>query len=343
MPEKLHQETARGWWWRWNQIKESDCNIWLWIWKGWEYTGGKKALSMWKLQKNLMSICSWGMGCTWFPGHRKATTVQAVVYPTQSSSVQIIYADTCSSTCWPGSKTVHDQWCGIQQQYTSIKWAVDWRKVTWDKAANHLHSRVLAQYAELCHAVFREGPYWLGPEQKILEKEPVECASITPLERRNNLQKAELKPVAQGTSLTLHAEENGIQGCSVGKLKTVCSDTEGILLSEESISHHPGKRHTYGVFDNNELPIVTGVNSSQYQCAHRCEKYKHFDKHFCQHTLAVAEHCGELAEFLGTLNTATVFKSAAAVNAAINAACRGAGNKGPPPQENGATTNYLVK
>ena len=214
----------------------------------------------------------------------------------------------------------------VESENMNIKREVDWQKKTWDSASNHLYARILAHYEELCRAVYKEGRYRLAENFQHLAKEPHEWNAMDVNNRRRHLEKAHLKPPSGKGSLSILAEESGIQGFSIGDLKSVWEGAEEILFCRENIVLHPGNSATTVVFDGDEVYTVC-KGGSQFSCDSRCAKYKHFDCLFCQHTVAVAEESGELVKFLGWINSTIATTSMAMLNTAVNRSCRGAGLK----------------
>ena len=214
----------------------------------------------------------------------------------------------------------------VESENVNIKREVDWQKKTWDDAANHLHARVLAHYDELSRGVYQEGRYRLSERFKNLEKEPYEWNAMEVKDRRRHVEKAHLRAVAVEGSLSVQTDESGIQGISIGDLKSAWEQAGDILSCEENIVIHPGNAMTTVVFEENEVYTVC-KDGNQFSCDSRCSRYKHFDRLFCQHTVAAAERNGSLVAFVGWINTKIATKSAEMLNAALNASCRGAGEK----------------
>lgn len=215
----------------------------------------------------------------------------------------------------------------VECENMNVKRAMDWRKTTWDEAANNLHSKVIAHYEELNRAMYKEGRYRLMPNYQHLAKEPYEWAAMTVEERRQQLQMARLKPLPEQTTLTIMAEECGIAGFSIGELRSVWAQAESILCNSDSIVKHPGNDNKAIVFEDDEVHTVIKEHGHVYICDIRCRKFRYFDGLFCQHTLTIAEHAGCLIDFLGFINSKISARSAAAVSALVNKACQGAGEK----------------
>jgi len=215
----------------------------------------------------------------------------------------------------------------VESENMNVKREMDFSKKTWDEAANHLHARVLAHFEELSRGVYKEGRYRLSESFKDLEKEPYEWSAMTVTERRHHLQQANLKPTMKGNcELSISAEESGIQGYSVGDVKSAWGEAADILSSEESIVAHPGNVPKTVVFEGNDVHTVV-KDGQQYSCDSTCDRYKYFDHVFCPHTIAVAERNGSLSQFLGWINTRISAKSASLLNASMNASCYGSGQK----------------
>ena len=108
---------------------------------------------------------------------------------------------------------------------------------------------------------------------------------------------AHLKSLAEERTLTIRAEESGIQGFSVEDLKPVWEEAGNVLSCEENIVVHPGNAKEVAVFEENYVHSVCN-DGKQFPCDSRCDRYRYFDRLFCQHTLAVSERNDALVAFL---------------------------------------------
>lgn len=217
----------------------------------------------------------------------------------------------------------------VESENNNIKREMDWAKKTWDDAANHLHSRVLAHYEELSRAIYGEGRFSLVESFKDLEKEPYEWSSMTVAERRDHLRKANLTMPQRENSLSILPEETCIQGFSVGDLKAVWESAGEFLSLENGIVHNPRDAATVIVFDDDHNVYTVRKDGHRFMCERKCEKYEYFDHLFCQHTLAVADtyEPGGLQNFVSWINSSIARKSATLLNVSLNATCTGSGEK----------------
>ena len=214
----------------------------------------------------------------------------------------------------------------VECENLNLKRFFEWKKATWDVAANQLHTYVLRHYEEMGRAVYKEGKYRVDPKYNELELEPFDWAKMSVGQRKLHLQQAKLKPT-EPTILTISAEDSGLstRGFSVGELCETWGKASQIVKEQDSIVRCPGNNDKLVVFEDEHVHNVNRKLDQFYVCDSRCDSFRYYEKLLCQHTIAVAERDANLIDLLSAIYVR--IEARPSLNKLISEKCGGAGEK----------------
>lgn len=141
-----------------------------------------------------------------------------------------------------------------------------------------------------------------------------ESADLRPLEPHERAALSMPKYQQPATTLSVTAEESGITGFSVAKLKSTWEEASKICANEASICLHPCNPDQVVVYDVNNVYQIKKLKCGLFACETSCVDFTTLDALFCKHTLAVAERTGGLWELLSVINMKISSKSAHLLN-----------------------------
>lgn len=199
-----------------------------------------------------------------------------------------------------------------------IKMGVNFRKSEMSEFNGKMEKVIQQQRRDCESAVINRGPYALADEFLHLQMSPEKWFSLNARQRESHLKKfwAEVparKEDVQGdvddsdatednSALKIHqelsvsAEESGVAGVALLSLKEMFRQTAILLNKKDSIMEIPFKPLTFMVESDRGRPHYVVRSESGKVTCDDCPHYK--SGKICSHSLAVAEKCDQLKNFL---------------------------------------------
>ena len=196
-------------------------------------------------------------------------------------------------------------------------------KKGWVQLAISFRDFVLATHQELEMAVIDPGNSEVAPACDDLQKTPVEMSRQ---EKPEVLQEAPLLDPKK--SLSIKAEESGVCGFTSSELEAVWKKAENILGSSKNMVEFPTDANSTICFSGTTHFTIKKIRGNGFICESQCRSYVFFEHLLCEHTLAVAEWKGHLADFLVAINSKVRKSSTGRVlNKDLDRECSQNGNK----------------
>ncbi|XP_030850278.1 uncharacterized protein LOC105442659 [Strongylocentrotus purpuratus] len=197
---------------------------------------------------------------------------------------------------------------------------------SWDDLADSLEAFVRSKYKELEMALMGLGERKVSPGLKELQKTQLEWTHMTMAERRAVLECADLDVEEENeAALSIEPEESGIGGFTIHELRTVWRKAGKIMATDHSVVDFPATSDQMICFDGDQHFRIT--QKDLFICDKNCRSFAFHNRLFCEHTLAVADQKGKLAEFLCKINGKRRSSSIDLVNSVLNKQCSGSGKK----------------
>ena len=199
-----------------------------------------------------------------------------------------------------------------------IKMGVDFRKSEMSEFNNKMEKVIQQQRRDCESAVINRGPYALADEFLHLQLSPDKWFSLNARQWESHLKKFWVEVPARNedvqgendvndatednTSLNVHqelsvsAEESGVAGVALLSLKEMFRQAAILLSKKDSIMEIPFKPLTFMVESDRGRPHYVVRSESGKVTCDDCPRYK--SAKICPHSLAVAEKCNHLRNFL---------------------------------------------
>ena len=199
-------------------------------------------------------------------------------------------------------------------------------KKGWDQLAKSLQDFVRTRYQELEMAVIGIGDREVNPACENLQKTPIEWRKMCRQEKDEVLEQAHLLDTTK--SLSISAEESGVCGYTSSELEDVWNKAETILGSSKNVVEFPNDPNSTICFSRDTHFTVKRTTGNRFTCDSQCRSYVFLEHQFCEHTIAVAEWRGCLADFLVAINTkAKKSSSVSLLNKVLDRQCSQSGKK----------------
>nr|XP_054759535.1 uncharacterized protein LOC129265580 [Lytechinus pictus] len=218
------------------------------------------------------------------------------------------------------------------------KWMKE--KKTWDQLTQCLKDWVDSKYKELEMAVLGIGEYRLSVSKKHLQTTAHEWRHMEGPDREQHMMRVGLNSLEAPTvkKLSVKPEESEIGGYTLSQLQEVWRKAENILSTKGNIVDFPSKADQTMCFCSEGYHKVT--KKETFVCDSNCRSYAFHQKLLCEHTLAVAEAKGVLADFIMKLNTRRRASNVSLVNPALSRQCeKSASGKKKTLERRGANNN----
>ena len=197
-----------------------------------------------------------------------------------------------------------------------IKMGVDFRKSEMSEFNDKIERVIQQQRRDRESAVINRGPYALADEFLHLQMSPDKWISLNARQRESHLKKFWAEVPAKNedvqgqnddndvtedaTSLNIQlsvsAEESGVAGVALLSLKEMFRQAAILLGEKDSIMEIPFKLLTFVVESDRGRPHYVVRSESGNVTCDDCLRYK--SGNICPHSLAVAEKCNQLKDFL---------------------------------------------
>ena len=197
-----------------------------------------------------------------------------------------------------------------------IKMGVDFRKSEMSEF-NDKMEKVIQQHLRDCEsAVINRGPYALANEFLHLQMSPDKWFSLNACQWESHLKKfwaalpaknedlqgqnddndATEDATSLNIQLSVSAQESGVAGVALLSLKEMFRQAAILLGKKDSIMEIPFKPLTFMVESDRGRPHYVVRSESGKVTCDDCPRYK--SGKICPHSLAVAEKCNQLKDFL---------------------------------------------
>ena len=209
---------------------------------------------------------------------------------------------------------------GSESVNASIKRKVGYKESDWPKFNETMKDFVTSQHEEVIRALSGRGQYRLHPKFSHYGVTSQEWIRMRPDQRQriaDNFREATF-PVAskhtgdhaehsgsrsesteEAKQLCIEAEDSGITVIPIVTLNAMWAKANKLLSVENSIAPAPGSdKKSHMVISYSQVPphLVQGKADGQYICDKNCPHW--CASQICSHTLACAQHSGNLPSFL---------------------------------------------
>ncbi|CAH3047195.1 unnamed protein product, partial [Porites lobata] len=200
-----------------------------------------------------------------------------------------------------------------------IKMGVDFQKNEMSQFNDKMEKVIQQQRRDCESAVINRGPYALTDDYLHLQMSPDKWFSLNARQRERHLKKfweevpgrnvdvqddsgnvnddkEENTSLTSPPELSVRPEESGAAGVALLSLKEMYRQASILLLKKDSIVEIPFKPHTFMVESDKGRPHYVVLAESGKVTCEDCPRYK--STKICAHSLAVAEKCGKLQNYL---------------------------------------------